>query len=313
MLEVLMQEFLLHKNINLRLSDNTIDSYRFDLEHFLEFFNTSGSKNSKTSSQSTRRLDKQLIDDYIISLKGYAKSTIARKISTLSEFGMYLFEGGKTLQNITEHLHTPKRSTHLPQVLSIEEVQRIIEYFDTLSTVAALRDQAIVEFMYASGARASETANLQLGDIEVIDPKGRLAVVKLYGKGSKERLVPLGSKAVDAINRYLEHSRVQLVEKGARLKHAKPNKLFLNLRGQNITRKNIWEIIKVAAKNSGIVTFASPHVLRHSFATHLLLGGADIRSVQELLGHESINTTQIYTHLTQSALLDIYHSAHPRA
>jgi integrase/recombinase XerD len=214
---------------------------------------------------------------------------------------------GMTTTDPASDVHPPMPGKRLPKAISVDEVTRILEATGT-DTAAGLRDRALLEFLYSTGARISEAVGLDVDDISLREGEAGPAIVRLFGKGSKERLVPLGSYGARALDAYLVRARPLLAAKGK----GTPA-LFLNARGGRISRQSAWTILKAAAEKANISKDVSPHTLRHSFATHLLEGGADVRVVQELLGHASVTTTQVYTLVTADTLREIYAAAHPRA
>jgi integrase/recombinase XerD len=214
---------------------------------------------------------------------------------------------GFTPADPASDVHPPMPGKRLPKAISVDEVTRILEAAGT-DTATGLRDRALLEFLYSTGARISEAVGLDVDDISLQEAESGPAIVRLFGKGSKERLVPLGSYGARALDAYLVRGRPLLAAKGK----GTPA-LFLNARGGRISRQSAWTILKAAAEKANITKDVSPHTLRHSFATHLLEGGADVRVVQELLGHASVTTTQVYTLVTADTLREIYAAAHPRA
>jgi len=239
---------------------------------------------------------------YLAVLEGHslAARTRARKTAALRSFYQYLLEEQKIEQNPCAYLPTPKLPQKLPRILSENEVLALLEA-PTLDKPAGYRDRAMLEVLYGSGLRVSELVGLNVGDID------QMGFVRCLGKGGKERIIPLGSHALTAAFKYLRHARPKL----------QPNPgetaLFLNTRGGRLTRQGFWKIIRHWAKQAGITRDISPHMLRHSFATHLLRHGADLRAVQEMLGHVDLATTQIYTHLEKGQLREVYQKTHPRA
>jgi integrase/recombinase XerD len=233
------------------------------------------------------------------------ESSIARNIISVRSYFFYLAKQ-TNLANPAANFKPPKISKRLPKALSIDQVMRIVNFAGTDSISA--RDKAVVELLYSTGARVSEIIDLNLNDIDSFsNSEGLITTVKLRGKGGKERVVPIGSFAVTAVNDYLARSRPTLS------KVTTQKSLFLNQRGGRLTRQSAWNIVAKAAQRAGLKDQVTPHSLRHSFATHLLDGGADIRVVQELLGHSSVTTTQIYTLITIDRLRESYSSAHPRS
>ncbi|MHB8157946.1 MAG: site-specific tyrosine recombinase XerD, partial [Desulfocucumaceae bacterium] len=228
-------------------------------------------------------------------------ATISRRLAALKSLFRFLINEERIEIDPTENLESPKKTQKLPRVLTTGEVDQLLEQPQT-GTVAGLRDKAMLELLYATGIRVSELVDLEKRDISLKE-----GYIRCLGKGSKERIVPMGDMAVHYMEAYLQRSRVKLIGK------ANSDALFLNHRGGRITRQGFWKIVKKYASRSNIQKDITPHTLRHSFATHLLENGADLRAVQELLGHADISTTQIYTHLTKKRLKEVYKSSHPRA
>jgi integrase/recombinase XerD len=243
---------------------------------------------------------------YIQALVGEA-STVVRKLSSIRNFHRFLVEEGVTPSDPSAAIPAPARASRLPKALSIEQVQALLDSI-TGDEPENLRDKALLEFLYATGARISEV--LQLAVDDVLDDQSRVSeAIRVTGKGSKQRYVPVGSFARAAVESYLTRARPVLA-----LRQKKANSsLFLGLRGGSLSRQNAWLILGSTATRAGLEGLVSPHTLRHSFATHVLAGGGDIRVVQELLGHSSVSTTQIYTKVTIDTLRDVYRQAHPRA
>ncbi|KPC99385.1 Tyrosine recombinase XerD [Geobacillus sp. BCO2] len=224
-------------------------------------------------------------------------------MASIRSFHQFLLREKIAAQDPTVHIETPQFERTLPKVLSVEEVEALLAA-PQVSTPFGLRDKAMLELLYATGMRVSELVQLNLSDVHLT-----MGFVRCYGKGRKERIVPIGRMAIEALAHYLEHGRPQLVNPRRRATEA----LFLNHYGQRLTRQGFWKILKRLAKEAGIEKELTPHTLRHSFATHLLENGADLRAVQELLGHADISTTQMYTHVTKTRLKDVYKQYHPRA
>lgn len=280
-------------------SPHTVAAYRGDLARYLEFL---GSRGLITPDQVTSDDLRSFVD----SLEG-AASTVARKLSSIKNFHRFLLAEGVVVTDPSSPLPSPARATRLPKALTVDQVGRLLD-----SVIGddphALRDRALLEFLYATGARISEALGLSVDD--VLGDDGRVSeVIRVTGKGQKQRIVPVGSYARAAMDSYLTRSRPALV-RGQ--KKATPA-VFLGLRGAELSRQNAWLIVQSAANRAGLEGLVSPHTLRHSFATHVLSGGADIRVVQELLGHASVATTQIYTKVTIDTLREVYQGAHPRA
>lgn len=278
------------------LSENTIASYGIDLKLFLEYLR-------ENEIPSFKQVNKEVIVNYMQSEKNNnkANSSILRSVSSLRKFFQYLAQEKIIEKDPMLLIDTPKKKQHLPQVLTKEEVEKLLHSPNT-GQVLGLRDRAMLELMYATGLRISEIINLKLEDLHLT-----MGTLQTLGKGHKERIVPVGDEAIKWINRYLEEARPKL------LKQKRSNYLFLNFHGNNLTRQGVWKNLKAEVRKAGIQKNITPHTLRHSFATHILENGADLRIVQELLGHADISTTQIYTHLSNKQLADIYNRAHPRA
>ena len=277
------------------LSKNTIESYLFDLKHFTDFLEEKKIKIEK--------VEENTLTEYVAYLynMGYAPMTIKRHISTLRNFYKFLFAEGYIKSNPSEILETPKAFKLLPKYLTDTEVEKLLNLPD-ISTPTGQRDRAMIELLYATGLRISELLDLKMNNINLEE---RFLIT--FGKGSKERLVPFSKKACDFLVSYLNNGRIKL------LKDKKSYFLFLNSRGNKLSRQGFWKILKNYGKKIGIAHKLSPHTLRHTFATHLLEHGADLRAVQIMLGHADISKTQIYTHITNERLKQIYFEFHPRA
>ena len=285
-----LQAFLDGLAVERGLSVNTIDAYRRDLTHHLHFLGGQDVEDLSGVEES------QLIV-YLGRLRrgGAAPATVMRKMSALRTFYRYLMREEAIAADPTSNLPSGRLLRRLPSVLSVEEVGRLLAQPDT-GTRRGLRDRAMLELLYATGLRVSELVGLGRGDINL-----DLGVVRCIGKGSKERIVPVGRPAIEAVRAYLDSRR-----------DAAPP-LFMGNKGQPITRVAVWRIVRRYARGAGIRAPISPHALRHSFATHMLEGGADLRSIQELLGHVNIVTTQIYTHVSIDHLREVHRAYHPRA
>lgn len=285
------------------LSSNSISSYSRDLQKFESFL--------QANKRDFKRLSPQDLTDFEVSLKslGLALSSINRALSAVKGFYKYAsleFD----LPNPTLEIVSAKIARKLPKALSVDEVTKLIESAKREGDPISLRDFAILELLYSSGGRVSEIVGVNTSDISISKTEdGDVTVLKLRGKGSKERLVPLGKFAVAAIEDYFTRTRPALAAKNSKSEPA----LFLNARGKRLSRQSAWQIVLDAAIATGLEGRVSPHVFRHSYATHLLDGGADIRVVQELLGHSSVTTTQIYTLITIDKVRETYSTAHPRA
>jgi integrase/recombinase XerD len=297
--EGLVLDFLAHLELERGLSRNTLNAYRTDLLQFGSFLAEHGADALSVGPGDVAEFLAELATGN--GRSPCSAATIHRKAACLRSFYKHLRREGLVADDPTAALAAPRRSRKLPQVLNYAEVQKLLAA-PRGSAPTALRDRALLEVMYACGLRASETIGLELSDVDL-----RRAFLRARGKGSKERLVPLGTKAVAAINSYLRGGRPKLV--GER---PEP-KLFVNFRGGPLTRQGLYKIVRKHARAAGVEGKMSPHTLRHSFATHLLAGGCDLRAVQEMLGHADVSTTQVYTHLSGAQLKEAYFRAHPRA
>ncbi len=286
----IIDEYLNYLKIDKNYSINTIKAYHNDLKKFINFLN-----------KELKSVTKDDILKYIESLKKKFQSdkTIAHNITSIKELYKFMIINSYIDKNPTSSIKLPKLKKSLPNVLSIEEVDKLLDI--KLLDKYDYRNKAMLEVMYATGVRISELINLKLQDVNLINE-----VIIVMGKGSKERIIPLGDYAVISLKIYLEHYRLQFLKR--------PNDyLFLSSRGDIMTRQAFFKIVKKIASEKNITTNFSPHTLRHSFATHLLKGGADLRSIQELLGHSSISTTQIYTNISDLEICDSYQNSHPHA
>jgi len=292
-----MQLFLEYLTVELGLSANTRQAYERDLRLFCK---TLGFKNSDALVNVSR----EQITGYMTQLKekGLAAATIARKLAAIKAFYRFMTAEGYMDANPAEVVEAGTKGIKLPRVLSEDEVVRLLNQPD-ITTAEGFRDRTMLEVLYATGMRVSELINLTLERVDL-----NMKYIIAFGKGSKERIVPLGSVAAEFLQQYLEKVRPKLTHAGRNT-----NIVFLAFGGHELTRQRFWQIIRAYGRKANINKALTPHVLRHSFATHLLDNGADLRSVQELLGHSDISTTQIYTHLTNKRLRDIYAKAHPRA
>lgn len=300
---VAIASYLDHLRIERGLSHNSIESYRRDLEKFEALLNQ--------KSQGFDSLDESVMSALIgeLTLSGLSAPSVNRFISTLKGFYKYCATEF-LIANPMIDINLFKTSRKLPKALSVEEILRLINSADIPADPTSLRDRAILELLYGTGARVAELVGIDISDISTDTFEGEeIRILKLHGKGTKERLVPLGKFAAEAVDNYLVRLRPALLAKNSQNERA----LFLNSRGTRLSRQSAWSIVLKAAKATGLEGRVSPHVFRHSYATHLLDGGADIRVVQELLGHASVTTTQIYTLVTIDKVRESYSSAHPRA
>ena len=292
-----MQLFLEYLTVELGLSANTRQAYERDLRLFCK---TLGFKNS----DALVNVNREQITGYMTQLKkkGLAAATIARKLAAIKAFYRFMTAEGYMDANPAEVVEAGTKGIKLPRVLSEDEVVRLLNQPD-ITTAEGFRDRTMLEVLYATGMRVSELINLTLERVDL-----NMKYIIAFGKGSKERIVPLGSVAAEFLQQYLEKVRPKLTHEDRNT-----NIVFLAFGGHELTRQRFWQIIRAYGRKANINKVLTPHILRHSFATHLLDNGADLRSVQELLGHSDISTTQIYTHLTNKRLRDIYAKAHPRA
>lgn len=295
-LEEQVEDYLRFVQLERGLSNNTVTAYRQDLTEFINFLKQEG-----FTSWPTEATD---IDAFLARQRDMNKATssISRIISSLRKFYQWLARQNIQKLNPMIEIDPPKKEHKLPVALTEKEVSALLEQPDT-SKKLGLRDRALLETLYATGIRVSELINLKLENIHE-----DLQLIKVLGKGSKERLIPISDVALSWINKYKEEVRDPLLLK----KGVNSEYLFLNNRGTSLTRQAVWQIIKRYCKMAGIEKDVTPHTLRHTFATHLLENGADLRVVQEILGHSDISTTQIYTNLTQTHILQVYKKAHPR-
>ena len=306
--------YLDHLAIERGLSNNTVNSYSRDLARYHEYLAGAGIHALAEITPETLRAFLQAAAAGEDGKNPLTASSIARLMASLR--GFHGFAVNERLSSIdpTESLENPRLARPLPKALTITQTRALLEAFSG-EDPASLRSRALLETLYASGARVSEVCALDVDDVGVLagseaaDPEENpITLVTVTGKGNKQRLVPLGEYAVKALDAYLVRSRPQLAQKGRG-----SSALFLNLRGGRLSRQSTWNIIREAAEIAGIQTAVSPHSLRHSFATHMLEGGADVRVVQELLGHVNVTTTQIYTKVTATLLREVYQETHPRA
>ena len=297
-----IESFLNYLTVEKGFSVNTIDAYRNDLNQLNEFAEKGSTKRGVMPAWTN--FSRQDMLSYLLDLKErkYAVTTLARKVAAAKSFFSFMLAEGKIKDNPMENISSPKLGKSLPDAISIRQVRQLIDQPARLSTSEAKRDRAMLELLYASGMRVSELVSLNMGDV---DTKG--CYVRCFGKGNKERMVPIYQQAAKIVEEYVTEVRPIFVH------NESEQALFVNQRGDRLTRQGLWQILKAYAKSAGLGNKVTPHTLRHSFATHMLSGGADLRSVQELLGHANISTTQIYTHLTSEHIRRTYDKAHPRA
>ncbi|HEV7922446.1 MAG TPA: tyrosine recombinase XerC [Thermoanaerobaculia bacterium] len=292
-------DFLDYLTYERNVSVNTVGAYRNDIESFIGFLCNDYFTQQREDLE-LRRVDHLAIRSYLghLSRRSLSRSSMARHLSALRSFFKYLMREGLVEQNPARTVATPKKEKTLPSVMQVPEVALLLEQPD-LDTPLGVRDRAFLELLYASGLRISELVGIDLDDIEL-----RARLVKVRGKGSKERIVPFGAKAEEAIRAWLPH-RGELVDE--------EQALFVNYRGERITARSVRRHFDRYVRGASLRAGISPHTMRHSFATHLLNAGADLRGIQELLGHASLSTTQKYTHLNDWQLIAVYKKAHPRA
>lgn len=307
-----------HVRVEKGAADNTMRSYARDLRRYAEFLGERGIEAASEVTESD-------VTDFLAALRHggpegsgrtpLAASSAARTLVAVRGLHRFLALEGRTSEDPAADVAPPKPPSRLPKAIPVDTVERILAAASVGDTPQALRDRALLEMLYGAGARISEAVGLDVDDIDLQEigsgAAGRIGSVRLLGKGQRERIVPLGRYAMRALEAYVVRGRPALAAKRQGGPSEQP--LFLNLRGRRLTRQSAWAIIQDAAGRAGIREHVSPHTLRHSFATHLLDGGADVRVVQELLGHASVTTTQIYTMVSVQRLREVYATAHPRA
>ncbi len=293
-----IESFLNYLAVEKGYSEHTIAAYRNDLTGLTDFANKQG-------IGSWADFSRQNMLSYMLELKerGYVATTVARKVAASRSFFGFMVSEGNIKTDPTENMSSPSVGKALPKPIPINQVRLLLEQPAKLSSAEAKRDRAMLELLYASGMRISELVALNLGDVNT---EGDY-FVKCFGKGRKERIIPLYEQIAKTVKQYIDEDRPKLAH------GKKEDAMFLNARGERLTRQGFWQKLKEYAKSAGLGDKISPHTLRHSFATHMLSGGADLRSVQELLGHANISTTQVYTHLTTEHVRRSYDKSHPRA
>lgn len=293
-----LAEYIIYLKIERGLSANTVTSYKRDIEKYLTFL----TEKKITQLDEVSRFE---ILDFLQTLRqsGAADNSIIRMVSSLRKFHQYLKRELIVSDDPMQLIDTPKKASTLPKAISPQAVEQLLEAPDT-TTPLGVRDRTILELMYATGLRISELVNLKLSDMHLT-----MGFIQTMGKGEKERIIPLGEIASQWLDHYLDGARVYLQDQSAETSEY----VFLNSRGKGLSRQGVWKKVKQLALEAGIDQNVTPHTLRHSFATHLLENGADLRMVQELLGHADISTTQIYTHITKTRLKQVYSDYHPRA
>ncbi|WP_367300889.1 site-specific tyrosine recombinase XerD [Leuconostoc carnosum] len=288
-------DYLHYIRIERGLSENTIKSYRQDLQQFNAY--------ATQEKWSLNDIDHFLILAWLNQLQilGKSNNSVIRMVTALRKFFGYLSQEQLILHNPMIDVKPPKKSSHLPAVLTVAEIDALLQV-SIEQTALGIRNRTLLEVMYATGLRVSELVNLKMRDLHL-----QLGLIQTIGKGDKERIIPIGDVASEWLEKYFSGSRLAL------LKERESDFVFLNDRGNQLTRQGVWKIIKKLVLEAGITKNVSPHTLRHSFATHILENGADLRIVQELLGHADISTTQIYTHISKKRLSEVYDNFHPRA
>ncbi|MGI5822325.1 MAG: site-specific tyrosine recombinase XerD [Dethiobacteria bacterium] len=295
-MERVLKDFISYLFVEKGLATNTLDSYQRDLQKYLHFLKQQHVVRFEDTSRNT-------VSQFLLheKNKGLAPSTLSRHLAAIRSFYNYLLQERIVQKNPAAETESPRNEKKLPKVLSLKDVELLLEQPETKETFG-LRDKAMLELLYASGVRVSELVFLDLDNINL-----KTGFLKCVGKGNKERMIPLGSMAMRSVHEYLRAGRPKLLKDGGE------KALFLNQHGKRLTRQGFWKILKKYALKANFDKNITPHTLRHSFATHLLENGADLRSVQEMLGHADISTTQIYTQITQKKIKEIYAKTHPRA
>lgn len=296
-----IDSFLSFMTVERGVSPNTLVAYRNDLNQLVEYLK---SQNIGKNCDGWNQVDEQVLASYLLQLHdlGYSDTTRARKVASTKSLFNFLSEEGIIAKDPTENLSAPRVGRSLPETLAVEDVERLLTSTARGHTPEAKRDQTMLEILYATGMRVSELVSLDIDDLDLDQGS-----VRCFGKGARERVIPIHHRAILTLQEYLDKARPHIANRRS------GDALFLNRRGERLTRQGFWLILKAHAKRAGINGKITPHTLRHSFATHLLRGGASLRHVQELLGHASITTTQVYTHLTNEHVREEYDKAHPRA
>ncbi len=305
-----MEQFLTHIGVERGLAQSTVDAYASDLRRYLDWLEARG-------VHGPAAVTRQDVEDYVADLDGAGESgrSKARRLASIHAFHRFALAQQAVASDVAATVKAPKGAGTLPDVLTVDEVARLLEAVPQpggtgvagVEDAVLVRDRALLELMYATGARVSEIVGADIDDMDFDEH-----VIRVTGKGSKQRLVPVGGYACQALRRYLDEAR-PVLERRKRSGSAERRALFLNKRGCRLSRQSVWEVVKAAGERAHIAKPLHPHTLRHSFATHLIQGGADVRTVQELLGHASVTTTQIYTHVSPESLIEAYLTAHPRA
>lgn len=296
MLKQVLEEYIQYLQIERGLSDNTLTAYKRDLTQYKQFI-------TEINLADWEAVERHHIIHFLGLLKGENKSpaTISRMISSIRSFHQFMLNDQVVTTDVSLHIEMPKQGRSLPDVLSVEEIDQLlsIEGEEPLN----VRNKAMLELLYATGLRVSELIELEMNDVHLT-----MGFVRCIGKGNKERIVPIGGIAIEAMMEYIEYARPILVKR-----NQTETRFFVNHHGRPLSRQGFWKLLKKLGLEAGLTKSITPHTLRHSFATHLLENGADLRSVQEMLGHADISTTQIYTHVSRTRLADTYQQFHPRA
>ena len=302
MLQEDIDTFLNYLAVEKGYSQNTIGAYRNDLVDLASFVESEAAK--RNNMPNWENFGRPGVLSYLLYLqdKNYAATSLARKVAASKSFFGFMVSEGRIKDNPVKDIGSPHIGKMLPRPLSVSQVRALLDQPAALDTLEGKRDKAMLELLYASGMRVSELVSLNIGDVNTHD-----GFVRCFGKGHKERLIPIYERASRCVMQYIDETRPRLVRSKGE------NALFLNPRGERITRQGFWQKLKDYARGANLGDKISPHTLRHSFATHMLSGGANLRAVQELLGHANISTTQIYTHLTNDQIRKTYEQSHPRA
>ena len=306
----LLEQFLTHIGVERGLAQSTVDAYASDLRRYLDWLEARGIHGPSA-------VTRQDVEDYVADLDAAGESgrSKARRLASIHAFHRFALAQQAVASDVAATVKAPKGAGTLPDVLTVDEVARLLEAVPQpggagvtgVEDAVLVRDRALLELMYATGARVSEIVGADIDDMDFDEH-----VIRVTGKGSKQRLVPVGGYACQALRRYLDEAR-PVLERRKRSGSAERRALFLNKRGCRLSRQSVWEVVKAAGERAHIAKPLHPHTLRHSFATHLIQGGADVRTVQELLGHASVTTTQLYTQVTVDSLRETHAGAHPRA
>jgi integrase/recombinase XerD len=307
--DAVVELYLDHLAVERGVAANTLSSYRRDLERYLAYLD---GRNIATIAD----VDAAVVSGFLVHLREgdsehppLSASSAARAVIAVRGLHRFALRDGLVAVDVAREVRPSAPPRRLPKAITVDEVERLLDAAGYAGTALALRDRALLELLYGTGARISEAVGLDVDDLHLgAEPGGTEATVLLSGKGGKQRQVPVGSYAAQALAAYLVRARPELAGAGRGTA-----RLFLNARGGPLSRQSAWVVLRTAAEKAGLTTAISPHTLRHSFATHLMEGGADVRVVQELLGHASVTTTQIYTLVTVDTLREVYASAHPRA